>query len=50
MRRTLSLAHCRVNDLEDGDGECRRLSRSGLRLRDGVATFADLDNRTRLDC
>lgn len=46
--RTLRLAHSCINDLEYRDGEGCCLSGSGLRLSNGVATFADLHNRTRL--
>lgn len=45
---TLRLAHSCIDDLEDRDGEGGCLSRSRLRLGDGVAAFADLHNSTRL--
>jgi hypothetical protein len=45
---TLGLAYSCVDDLQNGDGEGGSLSGSGLSLSDGVATFADLDNGSRL--
>lgn len=38
-----------VDDLEHTDGEGRGLTSTGLRLGDGVATLADLDDGTGLD-
>ena len=48
-KHTLGLAHSCVDDLQDGDGEGGRLSRSRLGLGDGIAALADLHNGTRLD-
>lgn len=43
---TLRLADSGINDLQDTDAKCRRLSRSRLGLRDGISSLADLDNGT----
>lgn len=45
----LGLAHGGIDDLEHADGECRRLTSTGLGLGDGIATLADLDDCARLD-
>lgn len=44
----MSLADGGVNDLQGGNAEGGCLSRARLCLGNGVATFADLDNGTRL--
>lgn len=45
----LRLAHGGVDHLQHRDGEGRRLARTRLRLGDGVASLADLDDGSRLD-
>lgn len=45
----LGLAHGGIDDLEDRDTESGRLTGTGLRLSDGVAALANLDNGTTLD-
>jgi hypothetical protein len=46
---TLGFAHRGIDDLENGNAEGRRLTSTGLGLRDRVTSFADLHNGTRLD-
>ena len=43
---TLRLANSGIDDLQDADAECRRLSRPGLGLRNGISSLADLDDGT----
>lgn len=46
---TLSFAHNSVDDLQSTDGKSGSFTSTGLGLRNGIATFADLNNGTRLD-
>lgn len=46
---TLSFAHNSIDDLQSTDGESGSFTSTGLGLRNGIATFADLDNGAGLD-
>lgn len=46
---TLRFADDGIDDLEDTDREGSSLTSTGLRLGNGIATFADLNNGTGLD-
>ena len=47
---SLSFANGGVDDLKHTDRESRRFTRTGLGLGDSIATFANLDDCSRLDC
>lgn len=49
MSHTLTLSNNSINDLKDTNRKRSRFTGTGLCLGNGIATFTDLDNRTRLD-